>query len=60
MSPDARSYYTGGYKITLGGVPCRVARKPGFTQRKLMQETARGFMRPLPHKYLCGNVGEED
>ncbi|HEV2816144.1 MAG TPA: hypothetical protein VGW40_02835 [Allosphingosinicella sp.] len=39
VSKAAKAYYDGGHRLVIGGVPVRVARKPGKTTLLLMRQT---------------------
>lgn len=39
----AQTYYTDGFRFMMGGVPCRLARRPGATAAAMMRETGRAL-----------------
>ncbi len=41
-----KSYYAGAYRITIDGVPLRVARKPSVNTLKLVREHTRYIKSP--------------
>lgn len=38
LSDDAKAYYEGGHRVTIGGVPCRVARKPTKNMMAILRD----------------------
>lgn len=42
-STNSKAYYKGGVKVSIGGVPCRMARKPGEYYSKAVREGQHGF-----------------
>lgn len=43
----SNDYYAGGCKVLVGGVPCRLARKPGTYGKTALRQTGRALTKPM-------------